>query len=171
MLYVPAPTEDGSNEPPLTPGPEYVPPAGEPPLSAVGPSMSQNVSVASVIETVGPALTLTLTVDVFEHPFTSVPVTVYVVVEAGASVTGDPLSEPGIQPYVDAPLPVSITASPWQIVAFDAEAVTVGKLLTVTVTVAVAEHPGPLSPVTVYVVVDDGLTTTDDPLMLPGIHV
>lgn len=73
---MPAPTEEASNAFPLTPGPEYVPPAGEPPLSAVAPSRSQNVSVANVIVTAGNEFTVTPTVPVAEHPFPSVPVTV-----------------------------------------------------------------------------------------------
>jgi hypothetical protein len=96
MLYVPAPTEEGSKLLPETPGPLYVPPAGVPPLRAVGPSMLQNVSIGNVTATVGSVFTPTLTVDVFEHPFASVPVTVYVVAEAGTSVTDVPVNEPGI---------------------------------------------------------------------------
>ena len=34
MVCVPAPAVEGENCPPLTPGPEYVPPEGEPPLRA-----------------------------------------------------------------------------------------------------------------------------------------
>jgi hypothetical protein len=66
---------------------------------------------------------------------------------------------------------VSVTASPEQVVELDADAATVGNALTVTDTVAVFEHPGPFDPVTVYVVVDPGLTVTGDPLNDPGIQV
>ena len=60
---------------------------------------------------------------------------------------------------------------PAQIVVADAVVVTVGLELTVIVIVAVFEHPGPFEPVTVYVVVDAGVTTTDVPLSEPGIQV
>ena len=46
------------------------------------------------------------------HPFTSVPVTVYVVVEVGLAVTVEPVVElspvAGDQMYVTAPLAVSV---------------------------------------------------------------
>lgn len=73
--------------------------------------------------------------------------------------------------YVDAPLPESVTASPSHTALADVLATTVGKAFTVSVTVDVFEHPGPLVPVTVYVVVARGFTVTEEPLRLPGIHV
>jgi hypothetical protein len=46
------------------------------------------------------------------QPLTSVPVTVYVVVDVGFAVTGDPVVElsavDGVHEYVDAPLAVSV---------------------------------------------------------------
>jgi hypothetical protein len=59
---------------------------------------------------------------------------------------------------------------PAQMVVGDAVAVTVGVGFTVTVTCAVDEHPGAVEPVTVYVVVVDGETTTDVPDNDPGIQ-
>ena len=53
--------------------------------------------VEEVAVTVGDAFTLTVTVAVFAQPVTAVPVTVYVVVVAGDTVTGEPGNEPGIQ--------------------------------------------------------------------------
>jgi hypothetical protein len=47
--------------------------------------------------TVGFGLTVTATVAVFEHPALTVPVTVYVVVVVGETVTEVPVSDPGIQ--------------------------------------------------------------------------
>lgn len=149
MLYVPAPTDDGSKLFPLTPGPLYVPPAGEPPLSAVGPSMLQNVSIGNVTVTAGSEFTPTLIVEVFEHPFASVPVTVYVVADEGTSVTDEPANDPGIHMYVDAPLPVSVTPLPAHTEEADAEAETEGSVFTVTLTVDVFEHPLASVPVTV----------------------
>ena len=99
--------------------------------------------------TEGAALTVTVVFAVEVHPLTSVPVTVYVVVEAGASLTGDPDKDPGIQEYVDAPVAESEVLSPEQIVAGIAEAFTVGSGLTVIVIVSVLVHPLPSSPVTV----------------------
>ena len=46
--------------------------------------------------TVGSGLTVTETVPVFVQPFALVPVTVYVVVDDGETVTVVPLSDPGI---------------------------------------------------------------------------
>lgn len=122
-------------------------------------------------ETEGSAFTATLTVEVFEHPFTSVPVTVYVVDAAGASITLTPLSDPGIQSYEAAPDPVSVTLLPIQTADEDDDAETFGNAFTVIATVPVFEHPGPVEPVTVYVVVAEGFTVTEVPLSDPGIQV
>ena len=51
-----------------------------------------------------------------------------------------------------------------------AEAVTTGNVFTVTVTCAVEEHPDAV-PVTVYVVVDPGVTETELPVSDPGIQL
>ncbi len=83
------------------------------------------------------------------HPLADVQVTVYVVVAVGFTVTEVPLRDPGIQVYVLAPEPVRVVELPEQTVVEDAEADTTGLLLTVTVTVVVLLHPGPLLPVTV----------------------
>lgn len=58
---------------------------------------------------------------------------------------------------------------PLQIVAGVAVGVTTGFGLTVTVTVDDPVHPEAV-PVTVYVVVDPGVTETGVPAILPGIH-
>ena len=57
--------------------------------------------------------------------------------------------DPGIQPYVEAPLPERMMLLPWQIVPAEEDAVTEGKLFTVTATVPVFEHPFAAVPVTV----------------------
>lgn len=85
-------------------------------------------------------------------------------------MTGDPGNAPGFHTYVDAPPPVSVVEFPEQIVVDDADAVTVGVVLTVTVTFAVDEHPV-VVPVTVYVVVAAGETVTVVPANAPGFHV
>jgi len=54
--------------------------------------------------------------------------------------------------------------------AGDANAVTEGAALTVTVTLAVDEQPAADVPVTVYTVVDVGETFTDVPVKFPGIQ-
>jgi hypothetical protein len=109
-------------------------------------------------------------VAVPEHP-PLVPVTVYVVVVVGETVTGDPLSDPGIHVYVVAPLAVMVAELPAQIVAVDVVVVTVGVGFTVIVLVAVPVHPFAAVPVTVYVVVPAGETVTVPPLRLPGFQL
>jgi hypothetical protein len=119
--------------------------------------------------TVGVMTTVTVTCAVEVQPPRS-PVTVYVVVTAGETLTTVPDKEPGIQLYVDAPLPVSVVLFPEQIVGDEAVADTVGVGFTVTVTWLVEEQE-PVVPVTVYVVVDAGDTVTVVPLNAPGFHV
>lgn len=72
--------------------------------------------------------------------------------------------------YVAAPEPVSEVLPPLQIVASVAVAVTTGGAPTVTVTCAVFEQPADV-PVTVYVVVDPGVTVCVAPFRLPGIQL
>ena len=69
----------------------------------------------------------------------------------------------GLQEYVFAPLAVSVVFCPVQIVMFG-ETVITGIGLMVTVTCAVAVQPD-ASPVTVYVVVEDGFAVTDEPVV------
>ena len=121
-----------------------------------------------VIAGCGPTVTATVSVPV--QPFAAVPVTVYVVVDAGVVVTLAPFRLPGIQLYVEAPFEVSVTLLPTQTDELDAEAVIDGDVFTVMVRVAVPVHPFTAVPVTVYVVVVVGETVTGDPLRLPGIH-
>ena len=130
----------------------------------------QIVVLVAVVVTVGLGVTLTVTVCVLVQPLTAVPVTVYVVVPAGLTVTGDPVSDPGIHAYVDAPPPVSVVLLPAQIVELPALAVTVGVVFTVTVRVPVVVQPFAAVAVTVYVVVVAGETDTGVPLREPGIH-
>jgi hypothetical protein len=89
--------------------------------------------------TFGAGFTEMETVAVFEHPLTSVPVTVYVVFAVGLTVTEAPLKLPGIQLYVLAPDAVSVAGEPWQIIPLDAVAVRTigGATFTNTVSVAV----------------------------------
>jgi hypothetical protein len=78
----------------------------------------------------------------------------------------------GLQVYVFAPLTFSVVDCPSQIVA-EGEMVSIGTGLTVTVTCAVAVHPLK-SPVTVYVIVEDGLAITLAPVVefrvVAGLH-
>ena len=112
---------------------------------------------------VGIGLTVTVIVAVFVHPAAEVPVTVYVVVDAGVTVADAVEIFPGIQLYVEAPLAVSVVEDPAQI-EFVPVAVTVGSAFTVTVIVAVFVHPAAEVPVTVYVVVEAGVTLKVEPL-------
>lgn len=125
----------------------------------------------AVAVTLGRAFTVMSCVLVAVHPDADVPVTVYVVVAAGFTVTEVPVNDPGIHTYVLAPEPVRVVGLPAQTVVDDAVEVTTGLLFTTTVTVEVPVHPGPLDPVTVYVVVVPGDTVTEDPVSEPGIHV
>jgi hypothetical protein len=77
---------------------------------------------------------------------------------------------PGIQLYVTAPLPVSEVEFPAQ---SDVVPVTetAGTGFTSTVTVEVETQPVAEVPVTVYVVLVDGVTVTELPEILPGIQL
>jgi hypothetical protein len=126
----------------------------------------QMVGLLAVAVTVGEGLTVISCVVVEEQP--DVPVTVYVVVVAGETVTEVPVSAPGFHVYVVAPEAVIVVEVPEQIVALDAVTVTVGVGLTVTVTVCVEVQPFAAVPVMVYVVVDAGETVTVAPDNGPG---
>ena len=78
-----------------------------------------------------------------------VPVTVYVVVVVGETVTEDPVKLPGIHVYDVAPLAVSVVLLPTQTEVFDAVVVTVGVGFTVTVNTEVLVQPFAAVPVTV----------------------
>ena len=78
----------------------------------------------------------------------------------------------GLHEYVFAPVAVSVAFCPVQIVIFG-ETVNTGIGFIVTVTCAVDVHPD-ASPVTVYVVVEDGLAVTLEPVvelkLVEGLH-
>jgi hypothetical protein len=123
-----------------------------------------------VAVTVGEGMTVTVACEVEEH-VPLVPVTVYVVVEDGLTVTEVPLSAPGFHVYVVAPDAVSVVDVPSQMVIADGETVTVGVGTTVTVTCAEEVQPFAAVPTIVYVVVAAGVTVTVVPLNAPGFHV
>lgn len=127
-------------------------------------------ALEAVAVTVGEAFTVMRRVDVFVHPLAFVPVTVYVVVVVGDTVTDVPVKEPGIQVYDDAPEAVIVVELPEQMVVLVAVVETVGRGFTVMVRVPVPVHPFAAVPVTVYVVVVVGVTVTGLPLRDPGIH-
>jgi len=91
------------------------------------------------------------------HPFASVPVTVYVVVDEGFTIILDPLP-PVLQLYVEPPLAERVELCPGQTDEGEAVTVIVGLGLTLTVAVIVPVQPLPFEPVTVYVVVFVGET-------------
>ena len=70
---------------------------------------------------------------------------------------------------------VSVVCCPLQMVEALADAVTFGKLVTVTLAVAVAVQPFDDVPVTVYVVLTVGVAVTDAPVealsVVAGVHV
>ena len=121
--------------------------------------------------TVGFAFTVTVVAAVLVHPFPSVPVTVYTVVEVGDTVFGLPVPKPPLQLYEVAPPAVSVEEAPLQIVEGDALNVAVGFAFTVTVAVAVLVQPFPSVPVTVYTVVEDGDTVFGLPVPNPPLQL
>jgi hypothetical protein len=122
-------------------------------------------------------VTVTVPCPVDVHPFTSVPVTVYVMVDVGFAVTVAPVvalkSVAGLHAYVLAPLAVSGVDCPLQIDA-DVTEIT-GNGFTVTVTCVDDVHPFTSVPVTVYVEVEVGLAVTLVPVValspVAGDHV
>ena len=125
----------------------------------------RHIAFTGLILTVGNWLTVTVTVAVLEQPLSPVPVTVYVVVPVGVTVYGLTVDVvvPSFHEYDAAPLAVRLASCPRQIASWLVSAETVGSCLTLTVTLAVLEHPLPSVPVTVYVVVSSGVTD----LLLP----
>ena len=104
------------------------------------------VGLATAV-TVGFGFTVTATVLLFEQvPFA--PVTVYIVLVAGVTVTVPPMIGPGNHVYVVAPLALNVNEVPAQTTVGVANAVTVGFEFTVRETVLVFEQV-PLEPVTV----------------------
>lgn len=84
------------------------------------------------------------------------------VVEEGLTTLVAPEPD-GSQVYVVAPLAVKVGEAPLQIVVEVGVTVSTGVVTVVTVTVCEAPVQLPLEPVTVYTVVDDGLTTLAAP--------
>jgi hypothetical protein len=81
-----------------------------------------------------------------------------------------PVSAPGFQVYVEAPVPVKVAVLPIHNTVGLELAVKVSVGFTVNETVVVFEQI-PLSPVTVYIVVAVGVTTIVVPVNAPGFHV
>jgi hypothetical protein len=131
---------------------------------------TQIAEFAELAVTVGNGLTVIVRVAVPTQPADDVPVTVYVVVVVGDTVTDEPDKLPGFHTYVEAPLALNEVLPPTQIAEFAELAVTVGNGFTVIVRVAVPTQPADDVPVTVYVVVVVGDTVTDEPDRLPGFH-
>ena len=119
---------------------------------------------------VAPGEAVTATVRVDAHPAVFVPVTVYVVEMVGHTCASEAVILPGIQVYEFPPVAVSVAQLPGQTAVGFATAVLVGSGLTTSMTVRVELHPE-VRPVTVYVVVTVGDTTTVPVVRLPGIHV
>src|SRR5258706_4366541 len=95
-----------------------------------------------------------VTCDVARQRLLSVRVTVYVVVEDGLAVTGEPVDAlrfaDGVHVYVCAPLAVSVADCPLQIAGGGVTGIT-SRGFTVTVTWAAALHPLLSDARTVYV--------------------
>lgn len=132
---------------------------------------AQMVALELDAVTVGPALTVIVWVAVLEQPFVSRPVTVYVVLDDGFTVTAAPERLPGFHVYTDPPEAVSVILPPEQIVVLDAVTEIVGFGFTVMVCTAELIQPFASVPVTVYVVLVVGETVTEFPVSDPGIQV
>lgn len=140
---------------------EYVPspPAPVAPMAALPPL--QMVTALCVAVTVSGGLTVTVTVCVAVQPLPSVAVTVYVVVVTGVTLTGLPVSGPGVQLYVYELLPPVAEAlmdadCPMQMVEPPAVVATTAGL-TNTVTESVPWQPFTSVTITEYVVVTVGV--------------
>jgi hypothetical protein len=111
--------------------------------------------------TVRAAGSLIETVELFTHPFASVPVTVYMPVQSVPTV--DPIMPPGAHVYVVAPVAdAEPLQSPKQVASLPL-ALIVGSAFTVTVVVPLLWQPFASIPSTVYVVVVEGFANTDGP--------
>ena len=92
--------------------------------------------VPAGVGAVGKALTVMVTVFVFEQPLASVPVMVYVWVEVGVAITVAPVVSfkpvPGDHEYVEAPEAVMVVDVPLHTVALVGVLEIVGKAFTVT---------------------------------------
>ena len=80
----------------------------------------------AVPEITGNGLTVMVMVAVLVQPFTLVPVTVYIVVVSGETITEEPVKDPGCQVYVLAPVQDNVVGVPAQIIEADAEVVNEG---------------------------------------------
>jgi hypothetical protein len=107
--------------------------------------------------TVGKTFTVIVLDTNPEHPAELNPVTEYVVVDPGLTKILDDVA-PVLHVYEFAPEALNVTELPAHIAFADALTVTDGKAFTVTATVATLVHPPAPVPVTVYVVVEVGLT-------------
>ena len=120
--------------------------------------------------TVGLGITLIFIVFVDVQPNGVEAVTVYTVLDNGVTVIDAPVNGPGVHVYVENPPAVNVTLDPAHNVLLDATAVNVG-LETITGRVLILVHPKALIPVTVYVVVTVGDTTTGLLVDPPGFQV
>jgi hypothetical protein len=110
-----------------------------------------------------------LSVLVEVHPAIFEPTTVYCVLTVGLTTTDVPVRAPGFHVYELAPFAVKVDELPRQIDAGDPAAVIVGLAFTISEMVFVLVQE-PFAPVTVYVVVTVGDTTTEVPVNEPGLH-
>jgi hypothetical protein len=124
-----------------------------PPLQKVSGPLAVTFAFAA-------GLTVTVCEAVAEQPFASVTATVYVVVEAGVTVIDDVVAPVDHENDVP-PLAVSVALVPAQI-ADGPEMVAVGSGLTVMVCDALFVQPRASVTVTVYVVVEVGVTVIVD---------
>jgi hypothetical protein len=127
----------------------------------------KQVALIAVGVSVNVGGTIIVTLSVPTHPFTSVPVTVYVVVAVGVAVGEAIVVElklaSAFQTYEKPPLAVIAVDEPKHTVSLTPASI-VGFGFTVTVVVPVALHPA-LVPTIEYIVVTVGLAVTLAPVV------
>jgi hypothetical protein len=105
----------------------------------------------------GAALTTMVIALTAEQPAALDPVTLYVVVTDGLTVILADVA-PLLHTKLDPPDAVKMVDAPGQMVSTDALTLMTGAAPTTMVILSIAEHPAAFVPVTLYVVVTDGLT-------------
>jgi hypothetical protein len=106
----------------------------------------------------------------FLQPAKLVPVTVYVVVEAGLAFAESHVAQfkpdEGNHWYEGAPFALSAKLSPAHIAGVGGTTVTVGVIFTVIKALSFVLHPPVPFPVTIYSVVAVGVATTVEPIVV-----
>ena len=81
-----------------------------------------------------------------------------------------PVNDPGVHVYEEKPLAVNVAFEPGQIELEEPVTPKIGFVI-IMIRVFVLLHPNAFVPVTVYVILLTGETTTEFPIKPPGFHV